>query len=56
MPPSAAPEWLRVGMQLRDHADVGACVVRLDRGPHAGAAGTDHEDVVGRIHPAFDAT
>ena len=46
MPPSAAPEWLTRRVELRDHRDVGARVVRLDRGAHAGAAGTDHEDVV----------
>ena len=50
IPPSAAPEWLRVGMELRDHADVGAGVVCLDRRPHAGAAGTDDEDVVRCFH------
>jgi hypothetical protein len=37
------------GMDLRDERDVGAPVVRLDGGPHAGAAGADHEHVVCRI-------
>ena len=43
-------------VQLRDHADVGARIVRLDRRPHPGTSGADHEYVVGRVHPAFDAT
>ena len=50
MPPSAAPEWLRVGMELRDDADVGAGVVCLDRRAHAGAAGADDEHVVRCFH------
>ncbi len=37
-------------MQLRDHRDVGARVERLDRRPHAGTAGADHEYVVRRLH------
>ena len=43
-------------MELRDHRHVRACVVRLDGGAHACAAGPDHEDVVGRFHCASDAT
>ena len=46
MPPSAAPEWLRVGCSFETTRDVRARVVGLDRGAHAGAAGADHEDVV----------
>jgi hypothetical protein len=37
-------------VNLRDERDVGARVVRLDRGPHTGAAGTDDQDVVLRFH------
>ncbi len=37
-------------MQLRDHGDLRAPVVRLDGGTHAGAPGADDEDVVGRLH------
>ena len=37
-------------MELRDDADVGAGVVRLDRRAHAGAAGADDEDVVRCFH------
>ena len=37
-------------VELRDHADVGAGIVGLDRGAHAGAAGADDQDVVGRFH------
>src|SRR5207248_4156567 len=33
-------------MKLRDDGDVGACVVRLDRGPHSRAARADADDVV----------
>ena len=50
MPPSAAPEWLRVGWSLETIGDVGARVVGLDRGAHACAAGPDHEYVVLRVH------
>ena len=50
MPPSAAPEWLRVGCSFEITRDVGAGVERLDRRPHAGTAGADHEDVVHRLH------
>ena len=35
MPPSAAPEWLRVGWILETKRHVGARVERLDRCPHA---------------------
>jgi hypothetical protein len=37
-------------VQLRDDGDIGACVVRCDRGAHAGAAGPDHHDIVLRVH------
>ena len=37
-------------VELRDHTDVGTRVVCLDRRPHAGAPGTDDEDVVRRFH------
>jgi hypothetical protein len=37
-------------VQLRDHGDVRARVVGLDRGAHAGAAGADDQDVVLRDH------
>ena len=37
-------------VELRDHADVGACVVGLDGRAHAGAAGADDQDVVRRFH------
>ena len=37
-------------VELRDDGDVGARVVGLDRGAHAGAAGPDHEYVVLRVH------
>ena len=37
-------------VELRDHPDVCAGVVGLDRGAHAGAAGADDQDVVGRFH------
>ena len=37
-------------MELRDDRDVGTCVVCLDRGAHACAAGSDDQDVVGRFH------
>ena len=50
MPPSAAPEWLRVGWSFEIDADVGAGVVRLDGGAHACAAGADDQDVVRRFH------
>ena len=33
-------------MELRDHSDVRACVIRLDRRAHTGAAGADNQDVV----------
>ena len=55
IPPSAAPEWLRVGWIFETTRDVRARVERLDRGAHAGAAGADDEDVVLRLH-ATDAT
>jgi hypothetical protein len=38
------------GVDLREKRDVGARVVRLDRRPHARAAGADDEDVVLRLH------
>ena len=50
IPPSAAPEWLRVGWSFETMRDVGAGVVGLDRGAHAGAAGADDEHVVLRVH------
>ena len=50
MPPSAAPEWLRVGCSFEIDRDVGAGVVSLDRGAHPCAAGADDQDVVGRFH------
>ena len=50
IPPSAAPEWLRVGMDLRDERDVGARIVRLDGRAHPRAAGPDNEHVVLRFH------
>ena len=50
MPPSAAPEWLRVGCSFETIADVRARVVGLDRGAHACAARADHEYVVLRVH------
>ena len=50
MPPSAAPEWLRVGWIFETERDVGARVERLDRRAHAGAAGADDEHVVLRVH------
>ena len=37
-------------VELRDHADVRAGVVRLDGRAHARAAGADDQDVVGRFH------
>ena len=37
-------------VELRDHADVRAGIVGLDRGAHAGAAGADDQDVVRRFH------
>ena len=37
-------------VELRDDADVGARVERLDRGAHACAAGADDEHVVLRFH------
>ncbi len=37
-------------VQLRDDADVGARIVRLDGGAHPGTAGTDHDYVVRRLH------
>jgi hypothetical protein len=37
-------------VDLRDERHVGARVVRLDRRPHARAAGTDDQDVVRRFH------
>ena len=37
-------------VQLRDHADVRACVVGLDGCAHARAAGADDQDVVGCFH------
>jgi hypothetical protein len=37
-------------MDLRDEGDVGARVESLDGRAHAGAAGTDDEDVVLRFH------
>ena len=37
-------------VELRDHGDVRARVVRLDRGAHTGAAGADDQDVVLRDH------
>ena len=46
MPPSAAPEWLRVGMQLGDDADVDAVPGRLDGGAHARQSGSHHHHVV----------
>ncbi len=55
MPPSAAPEWLRVGWSFEIDADARAGVVGLDRSAHAGATGTDDEHVVLRLHAA-DAT
>ena len=42
-------------VDLRDHRDVRACVEGLDRGAHAGAAGSDDDDVVLGLH-ATDAT
>ena len=50
IPPSAAPEWLRIGWIFEMSADVRARVERLDRGAHAGAAGADDEHVVLRLH------
>ena len=50
MPPSAAPEWLRVGMQLGDDTDVGAVPRCLDGGAHAGEACADHHHVVSHHH------
>ena len=37
-------------VELRDDADVGAGVVRLDRRPHAGATRADDEHIVLRFH------
>ena len=37
-------------VELRDDADVGACVVSLDRRAHPGTAGADDEDVVRCFH------
>jgi hypothetical protein len=37
-------------VQLRDDGDIGTGVVRLDGCTHAGAAGTDDQDVVARFH------
>ena len=37
-------------VELRDHADVRACVVGLDGRAHAGAAGADDQDVVRCFH------
>jgi hypothetical protein len=37
-------------MDLGDEGDVRACVVSLDGGAHAGATGTDDEDVVLGFH------
>ena len=50
MPPSAAPEWLRVGWSFEMTRDVRAGVVGLDRGAHPCAAGSDDQDVVRRFH------
>ena len=49
------PPFGRAGMtpgrvELRDDADVGACVVSLDRRAHSGTAGADDEDVVRSFH------
>jgi hypothetical protein len=37
-------------VELGDDADVGPGVERLDRGPHAGAARTDDDNVVHDVH------
>jgi hypothetical protein len=37
-------------VKLRDKRDIGACVMRLDRGAHARASRADHEHVVLRVH------
>ena len=50
MPPSAAPEWLRVGCSFEITPTFAPGVVRLDGRAHARAAGADDQDVVGRFH------
>ena len=50
MPPSAAPEWLRVGWSFETTATFAPCVVCLDRGAHPCAAGTDDEHVELGLH------
>ena len=37
-------------VQLLDDGDVGADIVGLDRGAHAGEAGADDDDIVVRVH------
>ena len=46
MPPSAAPEWLRVGWSFEIIATSAPGVEGGDGRAHARAAGADHEDVV----------
>ena len=55
MPPSAEPEWLRVGCSFETIA-TSAPARGLDRGAHACAACADHDHVVLRVHPLKDAT
>ena len=50
IPPSAAPEWLRVGWSFETSATSAPASKSLDRGAHAGAAGADDEYVVLRLH------
>ena len=46
MPPCAALEWLRIGMDFGDDRDVGAVARGLERCAHAGQTGAEDQDVV----------